>query len=146
MASSHRAIYSAVQFVSSSSSAARTAAALRFLRQQPPGTELVIVAASRGAADELARRLSVDRGATFGVYRAGFNELIGRLAAPVLARRRIGSATPLGMEAMVARVAFDAAPMLEYFAPVARMPGFPRAAARTLSELRQAGVDSAQVE
>jgi hypothetical protein len=42
---------------------------------------------------------------------------------------------------MAARAVFDAAAAgeLEYFAPVAGMPGFPRALARTLHELRLAG-------
>ena len=45
-------------------------------------------------------------------------------------------------EAMAARAVFDAvaAGELEYFKPVAAMPGFPKALARTLHELRLAGV------
>ena len=51
-------------------------------------------------------------------------------------------ATVLGSEAIAARVAFQALAdgALHYYAPVVRFPGFPRALARTLSELRLAGV------
>src|SRR5439155_12044877 len=50
--------------------------------------------------------------------------------------------TQAGAEAIAARAAFDAraAGELAYFAPVAGMPGFPKALARTLYELRLAGV------
>ena len=75
--------------VSSTSSRARIQAALAFLTQHAADAELTIVAASRGAADELARALVAERGATFGVSRYGFNELVARLAAPVLARARL---------------------------------------------------------
>ena len=47
-----------------------------------------------------------------------------------------------GAEAIAARAVFDAvaAGELAYFEPVARTPGFPKALARTLHELRLAGV------
>ncbi|MCU1384751.1 MAG: ATP-dependent nuclease, subunit [Acidobacteria bacterium] len=50
--------------------------------------------------------------------------------------------TQAGAEAVAARAVFDAiaAGELAYFEPVARMPGFPKALARTLHELRLAGV------
>src|SRR5262249_58303711 len=49
--------------------------------------------------------------------------------------------TQAASEAMAARATFAAiaAGELEYFAPVARMPGFPKALARTIHELRLAG-------
>ena len=54
-------------------------------------------------------------------------------------------ASGLGHEAVAARAAFEAAhdEALEYFAPVSSTPGFPKALARTLLELRLAGVASA---
>jgi len=128
--------------VSSTSSRARIQAALAFLTQQTANTELTIVAASRGAADELARALVAARGATFGVSRYGFNEIVARLAAPVLARARVAPASPLSLEAMAARASFEQADDLRYFEPVARLPGFPRSVARTLGELALAGVEA----
>jgi hypothetical protein len=70
--------------VSSTSSQARIQAALSFLTQHTADAELTIVAASRGAADELARALVGALGATFGVSRYGFNE---RRYSPVPAWR-----------------------------------------------------------
>jgi hypothetical protein len=99
-----------------------------------------VVAASRGAADELARTLAGVRGATFGVTRYGFNELVARLAWPALARSRVAPVSPLGLEAIAARASFEQADALRYFGPVARTPGFPRAVARTLAELALADV------
>ncbi len=131
--------------VSSTSSRARIQAALAFLTQHAADAELTIVAASRGAADELARALVAARGATFGVRRYGFNELVARLAAPVLARARVAPASPLSLEAVAARASFEQADDLRYFEPVARMPGFPRSVARTLGELALAGVETGRL-
>src|SRR5262249_55109359 len=56
--------------------------------------------------------------------------------------------TQAGSEATAARVVFDARTekVLEYFEPVATLPGFPRALARTLHELRLARVGVAALE
>ena len=126
--------------VASSASQSRVTAALAFLSRYSADTEIVVIAATRGAADELARSRAGTTGATFGVRRYGFNEIVSRLAAPALARLGRGATSPLGAEAMAARAAFQLTPALGYFGPVARMPGFPRAAARTLAEIAQAGV------
>jgi len=103
---------------------------------------LLIVGTSRPAADEFALRLAADRGATFGVSRAGFTELVAKLAVPALARTGLAPSAPLSDEAVAARVAdvLLTRDKLEYFGPVADMPGFPRALARTLADLRMAGV------
>jgi hypothetical protein len=101
---------------------------------------MTIVGASRGAADDLARALARQRGATFGVRRYGFNELVTKVAAVPLARRDRTIASPLSVEAIAARAAFELADDLEYFNPVAVTPGFPRAVARTIAEIAQAGV------
>jgi ATP-dependent helicase/nuclease subunit B len=134
-----------IRVVTSTSAAARLATARAFLEQRPPDREAVIVAASRGAADDLARTIASDRGATFGLTRFSFTELAARAAAAAAAadeglRRAPG--TQAGAEAVAARAVFDAtaAGELAYFAPVAALPGFPKALARTLHELRLAGV------
>jgi CRISPR/Cas system-associated exonuclease Cas4 (RecB family) len=131
-----------VRLVTSSSAAARLAAARRFVLDTSPGSELLIVSASRGAADDLARDLARPRGATFGLYRFSLTQLAARLAAPRLALARLSPATALGVQAVAARALFDATTdgSLTYFTPVAGMPGFPRALARTLEELALATV------
>src|SRR5262249_53192640 len=89
-------------------------------------------------------------GATFGLTRFSFMELAARAADALMVARSAAPdandtqrvpGTSAGAEAMAARAVFDAvaAGELEYFAPVAAMPGFPKALARTLHELRLAG-------
>lgn len=111
---------------------------------KPP---ILIVGASRAAADEFALTLAAGRGATFGVTRVGLTELVAKLAVPALARRGLTPSAPLSDEAVAARVADDLlkGQQLGYFAPVAHMPGFPRALSRTLAELRMAGLDSSRL-
>ncbi|MDP2054683.1 MAG: hypothetical protein Q8L75_13680, partial [Acidobacteriota bacterium] len=105
---------------------------------------ILIVGASRGAADEFALAIAAERGATFGITRVGLTELVAKLAVPALARQGLTPSAPLSDEAVAARVADDLLKrqQLGYFAPVAHMPGFPRALSRTLGELRMAGLDS----
>ncbi len=127
----------------SPSSRDRLRAAVDFVLSADPGSGVVIVGASRAAADELAFAVALERGGSFGVTRVGFAELATRLALPRLARHRLSPSGGLGAEAIAARAAFEAtaAGALTYFAPVAHLPGFPRALSRTLNELRSAGVD-----
>ncbi len=130
-----------IRAVVSTSAAARLGAAARFLAQFSPGREILVVGASRGAADDFVRQLARTRGATFGLTRFSLTELAARTIATTTAGTRAPGTQGAG-EAMTARVVFDAreAGELAYFEPVASMPGFPRALARTLHELRLAGV------
>jgi ATP-dependent helicase/nuclease subunit B len=102
----------------------------------------LIVSASRGAADDLARAVALERGGAVGLHRFSFAQLAARLAAPVLASRGMAPVTMIGAEAVAARATFEALKDggLSYFAPVADTPGFPRALARTLHELTLAGI------
>jgi CRISPR/Cas system-associated exonuclease Cas4 (RecB family) len=131
-----------MRIITSTSAAARLEAARAFLAGRPPSTELIIVGASRGAADDFARSVARQAGATFGIARFSLTELAARSAAARLDGKRRVPGTQAGAEAMAARAVFDAlaADELAYFEPVARMPGFPKALARTLHELRLAGV------
>ena len=126
----------------SASAAERLRAAGAFVERVPAATEVLVVGASRDAADDLARRVTVARGATFGLHRASLTQLAVRLAAAEMARLGVAPATALGAEAVAARVSFEALRerALGYFAPVARFPGFARALAATLGELRLGGV------
>ena len=136
-----------MRIVTSTSAAARIDAARAFVLESPPAAEILIVSESRGAADDLARALGRTRGATFGQYRFSLTQLAARLATPLLARDRLSQTTGLGVQAVAARSLFDAGrdKALSYFAPVAAMPGFPRALARTLEELALAMVSPASV-
>ena len=130
-----------MRVILSTSAAARLDAARAFLERFPPAAELLIVGASRGAADDLARELAAMRGASFGVSRFSLTQVAARLAAPSLAADRLAPTTPLGVQAVAARVLFEAQRdgSLTYFTDVSRAPGFPRALARTLEELALAG-------
>ncbi len=130
-----------VQIVHSPSSAERLEETVAFLRSHPPGTEIVIVAASREAADDLVRRLAGDGVASFGLHRFTLLQLASQLAAPELAQRGLAPLTALGTISIAARLTFEAERrgQVRYFEPVARCPGFSRALATTLGELRLAG-------
>ena len=103
---------------------------------------MLIVGASRGAADDLARQVAASGTATFGVQCLSLTQLAARTAAVALAAEGLAPGTMLGAEAVAARAVFDAreAGTLDYFEPVAGTPGFPRALARTVHELRLAAV------
>ena len=133
-------------FVVDASAEVRLAAARAFVEAHADAGVL-IVGATRAAADELALAVTLDRGALVGVARMSFAEMAMRLALPVLAERLVTPGGMLGAEAIATRAAFDAhaAGELPYFGPVADLPGFARAAARTIGELQLAGVDAAAV-
>ena len=69
------------------------------------------------------------------------------LARPAMAARGLAPLTSLGREAVAARIAQKALAQgeLPYFQPVAALPGFARALARTLVELRLAEVSPGQL-
>jgi ATP-dependent helicase/nuclease subunit B len=125
----------------------RLTEARAFIRSELRNGDLLLVAASRGAADDLARSMAIESGATVGLHRFSLTQLAARLAAPILAADRRSPATDLGSEAVAARATFESmrTGALTYFGPVAGTPGFPRALARTLQELRLAHVSSTDV-
>jgi ATP-dependent helicase/nuclease subunit B len=136
-----------LHIIESSEASARLREAERWLAARADRGAL-IVSASRGAADEIARTVARARGATAGLHRFSFAQLAARLAAPVLAARGIAPATLIGSEAVAARATFDARQdeALTYFGAVAGTPGFPRALARTLQDLAMAGVEPAELD
>jgi len=123
---------------------ARLAAAEAFICGFPAGSELLLVGATRDAIDELVRGLTPERGATFGLHRFSLTQLAAQLAAVRLAERGLAPASGLGVEVLAAHCAFEAARegALQYFSPVVHLPGFGRALARTLNELRLARVEA----
>ena len=69
------------EIVSSPRASERIRAAAKFLEALTPGTEALVIAASREAADDLVRRISLARGATFGIHRLTIGRLAGLLAS-----------------------------------------------------------------
>jgi ATP-dependent helicase/nuclease subunit B len=132
-----------LHIIESSEASARLREARRWLSSRSDHGAL-IVSASRGAADDLARSVAQSLGATVGLHRFSFAQLAARLAAPVLAARGLAPVTIIGSEAVAARATFDVRHEdgLAYFGNVAGTPGFPRALSRTLQDLAMAGVDA----
>jgi hypothetical protein len=89
----------------SAASADRLAGArTRVLALDPP---ILVIGASRSAADEFALSITAAKGASFGITRSSVAELVARLALPALAARGLTPTAPLSDEAVAARVADD---------------------------------------
>ena len=132
-----------IRIVESSATELRLAEARAFVAEHIAGrSDVHVVGASRGAADDFTRSIAAAAPATIGLHRFSLTQLAARLASPTLAANGFSPATWLGSEAVAARAAFAAQQdgALSYFEPVAKTPGFPRALARTLQELRLAEV------
>ncbi len=108
------------------------------LREAARDSELLLVAASRAGADELARAAASP--GLHGVHRFTLAQLAAVLAAHPMAGRGLAPISGLAAEALAARITHELlnAGKLAYFNPVATMPGFARALASTLVELRLA--------
>src|SRR6202167_4901088 len=119
----------------------RLEAASRWLQELEPSAEVMVLAPRQPAADDLVRSLSARR-ALFGVHRMTPARLLGVLCAEHLFRNGLAPVAGLGAEAVAARAIYKLAATgaLGYFAPVADRPGFPGALARTLGEIRLAGI------
>src|SRR5262245_47120344 len=129
-----RSSNSTVTAIQSGSAAIRLREARGFLERFEPDVEVLLLGASRGSVDDLARAIALERGAAFGLHRLSFTQLAARLAVMELAARDRAPTTSLGHEAVATRAAFEARAdeSLQYFSPVSQTPGFPKALARTL--------------
>ena len=101
--------------------------------------EVLVVGASRGVAEDFAR--SVSANGTLGVHTVTLTQVVTTLASEEVAARGLTPISGLSQEALAARVVHGTYDALEYFGPVARMPGFVRALTSTLKELRLESVD-----
>src|SRR5215475_11906064 len=116
MASGRKRVQAMFRVVTSTSAASRLNAARTYLHQLPSSSEVLVIGATRGAADDFVRAMARDAGATFGLNRFSLTELAAKCAAASTGERR-APATHAGAEAVAARVAFDAiaAGELAYF-------------------------------
>ena len=127
------------EIVVSPRAAERIAAARAWLEALPADAgEVLVIASVKEAADDLVRGFAAARGAMLGMHRMTLNRLAGLLAAEHLADAGLAPADGLAAEAVAARAVFRLASTnaLAHFAPVLDRPGFSRALARTLAELR----------
>ena len=121
----------------------RLARAEAWLAARPRGEEVLIIGASQEAATDLTRRVARQSGASFGWYRATLGRVAAALAGPELAARGIAAAGALPLEAICARVVdtLSRSGELGRLAAVEDFPNLPRALARTIAEVRLAGLD-----
>jgi len=128
--------------VHSRSNATLLRRAAAFLEEQAQQAEVLVIAPTRAAADELAIR-AFPLGCQ-GVHALTITRLAANLATQPMGRLSLAPISRLGIEAIAARVVHGGvtAKKLEYFAPVAQTPGFARALAKTITELRLQNVDT----
>ena len=131
------------RIIVSHDSVARQDAAVDWLGAYSPDSEILVLSATKEAGLEFGREAALKAGARFGLARMTLDRLAVNLAAPILARSARVPTTGLSLEALTARCVhlLISEEALSYFAPVAKRPGFPRAVARTLDELRMNSVD-----
>ena len=124
------------QLVTSAASRARLDAAREWLRARGRSARVLVVGASPEAAAELVRAAAAQEGAAFGWQRFTLGRLAAVVATEAMAARGLSPLSPLGVEAVCARVVHQMRGRLGRFEAVAHQPGFPRALCRTLQELR----------
>jgi ATP-dependent helicase/nuclease subunit B len=127
------------RLVQSASYAVLLDAAGEFLASLKDHPEVLILAHSRGAADDFVR--SCCQTGLLGVHRTTLTGLAVDLAEAPLARAGLSPLSKLSAEAMVARIIHKLkAESIPYFQPVADTPGLARVVAASLAELRMQGV------
>jgi ATP-dependent helicase/nuclease subunit B len=137
-------VRSSPRLVRSASYAALLDAAAGFLKSQHAEPEILILAHTRGAADDFAR--SCAHTGFLGVHRTTLTGLAVDLAQAPLAAAGLSPLTSLSAEAMVARIIHQLKPAsIPYFAPVAGTPGLARAVAASIAELRLQNVRPEQL-
>ena len=118
-------------------------AAAAALRRGLDSGEVLLVGETREAADDLARTVASNSGATFGLHRLGLRQLAWGIATVDLARRGLAPASSLAAEAVATHAAFEEQKPkpLGYLQPIARFRSFGRTLAATLRDLRLGAVD-----
>src|SRR5262245_14175085 len=93
-----------IRLIESSSAQDRLQDARAYVRGHAHRGDVWIVGASRGAADDVARAVAAESGATIGLFRFSLTQLALHLAGPVLSAQGLAPVTYLGSEAVAARV------------------------------------------
>ena len=118
------------------------AAAASALSQEP---EKILIVPSIAAGDRFAHSLAAG---ALGLHRISLLSWAALQFRQHLAEKDLTPVGGLGLQAVVARALHGAnlAGELRYFSPVSRLPGFAKALARTMEELRMAGVHPGQLQ
>ena len=125
--------------VTSAAAASRLEIAREWLRDRGPSGRALVVAATQEAAADVVRTAAAAAGAAFGWHRFTLGRLAAAVAVKAMAERGLSPLSPLGVEAVCARVVHQLRGRLGRLDDVAAQPGLPRALARTIQELRLAG-------
>jgi ATP-dependent helicase/DNAse subunit B len=109
-----------------------------WLKARAPAEEILIIGATLGAANELARSLAQEKRASFGYHRLTLAQLASALARPVLTAQRTVPLGALGIQAVANRAIhrLSEAGGLGRYAKLTSGPGFARAIANIITELR----------
>jgi hypothetical protein len=128
--------------VTSSTNQSRIAQGRAWLAARAPAEEILVLAANADAANGLVRDVALEKGACFGWHRLSLPQFAAVLAAPLLAERGIVPLSPLGVQAISARVVnrLAARSALGRYATIADSPGFARALAGVVTEFRSANL------
>ena len=104
-----------------------------FLRGHSP---VLVLSGTREAADDLAR-VGTSAGKAFaGVYRHSLRDLVLSLSTVPMLKRGLVPVRRVAREAIAVQITARLRTKLAYLAPVSAYPGFARALARTLEDLR----------
>ncbi len=130
------------RILASSAAATRLKHARAWLSARAPDAELIILGGSPEGASDLSRFHALSGQAAFGWHRLSLRRLALRLAERPMVEQALAAATSLSLEAVWARVVHQLAAdgTLGRFASVGDQPGLPRALARTVDEVRLAGL------
>ncbi|HWT45461.1 MAG TPA: hypothetical protein VN085_05820, partial [Vicinamibacterales bacterium] len=85
---------SRITLVESAAAQLRLEAARAFVDRHAGAGDVLIVAASRSAADDFARSIAARSGATLGLHRFSLTQLPARIASPVLAAQGVAPSSP----------------------------------------------------
>ncbi|HEU4390480.1 MAG TPA: PD-(D/E)XK nuclease family protein, partial [Blastocatellia bacterium] len=122
----------------SCSASTRLKVAADWIEAHPLDAEVLLVASSAEAGDDLVRAVTSASDARFGLARTTLDRAAVRLAAPLLAGSGRTPASRFSLVAIAARAThlLYTSGKLSYFTPVARRPGLPEAITRSIEELR----------
>ena len=128
----------AVTVVTSAASHHRIARGREWLEARETAEEVLIIGATLGAANEVARSVARTKGASFGYQRMTLGRLASTLARPALIAHRTVPLGALGIQAVANRAIHRLSELgaLGRYAKLTNGPGFARAIANVISELR----------
>jgi ATP-dependent helicase/nuclease subunit B len=124
--------------VTSAASHYRVACGEDWLKARASAEEVLIIGATLGAANEIARSLVQTKGASFGYHRMTLGQLASTLARPALTAQRTVPLGALGIQAIANRAIHKLSEVsgLGRYAKLTNGPGFARAIANVITELR----------